>query len=121
MTSIGPDWVAKRCRRAADCEMASLVTTSARPSQRTRNTPLGFRWKLPPPVAPVDRVDLAPVADRQPDRPAVLVEHAGVHREGDLVGARAEAGSSVGEAAHRSLAGPRGDQLEPPPRGSQHR
>ena len=55
-------------------------------------------------AAAVDRVALAPLRDIEADRAARLVIHAGVHREAQAAGARAELGLQRREAAQAAVA-----------------
>ena len=117
ITSIGPDWVAMRM--SGEGFQLALVTTSARPSRRTWNTPLGIRWKLPPPLRRLIARTCWPSTiarpigrPSSPNMPAFIAKATCAARLPRLASRSAKRRTGV-------LVARRGDQLDPPVAGSQ--
>ena len=115
ITSIGPDWVAKAM--SAAWRRRSLVDDLGAAVVPDQEHAVGLQVEIAAAVAAVDRVHLAPVDHRQPDRAPVVVEHPGIHREGHVDRDRA---ISVGEARSGASSGG-GEQLDSAPRPDRRR
>jgi hypothetical protein len=77
--------------------------------------------KIAAALTPIDPVHLLAVDDREADRPAFFVEHAGVHREGDIGCPLAEPRLDLGERPEWRLTPRRGDEFDLSPASVAHR